>query len=75
MFCEHYFVKGLLFVSFELLSCVLSWIAKWGVCQVLKIQVLCIYNSNLYCCQTMIKTMYLGCFRLAQSWFIVVKLD
>ena len=21
-----------LFVNFELLSCVLSWIAKWGVC-------------------------------------------
>ena len=44
-------------------------------CQVLKTQVLCIQNSNLYCWQTMIKTMYLSCFRIAQSWFFVVKLD
>ena len=27
------------------------------------------------CWQTMIKTIYLICFRLAQSWFIVVKFD
>ena len=44
-------------------------------CQVLKTQVLCIQNSNLYCWQTMIKTMYLSCFRIAQNWFCVVKLD
>ena len=44
-------------------------------CQVLKTQVLCIQNPNLYCWQTMIKTMYLSCFRSAQSWFLVVKLD
>ena len=45
------------------------------VCQVLKTQVLCIQNSDLYCWQTMIKTMYLSYFRIAQSWFFVVKLD
>ena len=64
-----------LVVNFELLSCVLLRIAKGGICQILKTQVLCIQNSNLYYWQTMIKTMYLSCFRIAQSWFFVVKLD
>ena len=44
-------------------------------CQVLNTQVLCIQNPNLYCWQTMIKTMYLSYFISAQSWFFVVKLE
>ena len=51
-----------------------KFILYW-ICQVLKTQVLCIQNPNLYCWQTMIKTMYLSCFRSAQSWFLVVKLE
>ena len=44
-------------------------------CQVLKTQVLCIQHPNLYCWQTMIKTMYLSCFRSSLSWFLFVKLE
>ena len=64
-FKMHLQVTPTLYMQFEY-----CWL-----CQVLKTQVLCIQNPNLYYWQTMIKTMYLSCFRSAQSWFFVVKLE
>ena len=45
------------------------------ICQVLKTQDLCIQNSNLYCWQTIIKTMCLEMFQSSSKLCIYVKLE
>ena len=47
----------------------------FGICQVLKFRILCIQNSNVYCWQTMIKTMCLEVFKVSSKLCVNVKLE
>ena len=67
--------KELLFVNFELFKLCFVTNCQKGSLLGSKDLGFMYLDPNLYCWQTMIKTMYLNYFRIAQSWFFVVKLD
>ena len=69
------FCKGHLLVNFELFKVCFVTDCQGGSLLGSKDLGFMFLESNLYYWQTMIKTMYLSCFKSGQSWFFVVKLE
>ena len=73
LFYEHYLCKGLLFVHFELLVVFCHGLPKGEFVRFQRLRFLCIQNSNVYCWQTMIKTMCLEVFQSCSNLYLLCK--